>query len=90
LRRLRRRSPFILPLSFVRNGIKFIGPDHRDTLVKTACRLCFGSVMQIIYCCPIWLGGEIFNYTGFKSVPLILCSRMSTKNALCLTLLIVW
>jgi hypothetical protein len=23
--------------------------------------------MQIIYCCPIKLGGELFNYTGFLS-----------------------
>jgi hypothetical protein len=26
---------------------------HRDTLVETACRLCSGSGMRIIYCCPI-------------------------------------
>jgi hypothetical protein len=40
---------------------------HRDTLVETACRLYSGSGMQIIYCCPIKLGGELFNYTGFLS-----------------------
>jgi hypothetical protein len=38
---------------------------HRDILVETACRLCSGSGMRIIYCCPIQLGGEISNYTGF-------------------------
>jgi hypothetical protein len=30
-----------------------IGNFHRDTLVGTACRLCSGSDMRIIYCCPI-------------------------------------
>jgi hypothetical protein len=39
--------------------------EHRDTLVKTACRLCSCSSMRIIYCCPIQLGGEFSNYTGF-------------------------
>jgi hypothetical protein len=38
---------------------------HRGTLVETACRLCSCSSMRIIYCCPIQLGGEISNYTGF-------------------------
>jgi hypothetical protein len=32
---------------------------HRDTLVGTACRLCSGFCMGLIYCCPIQLGGEI-------------------------------
>jgi hypothetical protein len=44
----------------------FLPPDqvHRDPLVETACRLCSCSIMRIIYCCPIQLGGEFSNYTG--------------------------
>jgi hypothetical protein len=52
---------------------------HRDTFVETACRLCSGSYMGLIYCCPIKLGGEISNYTGFlpsHSLPLPLPSSL--------------
>jgi hypothetical protein len=52
---------------------------HRDTLVETACRLCSCFIMRIIYCCPIQLGGEISNYTGFLpaySFPLPLPSSL--------------
>jgi hypothetical protein len=52
---------------------------YRDTLVETACRLCSGYGMRIIYCCPIQLGGEISNYTGFLppySLPLPLPSSL--------------
>jgi hypothetical protein len=41
--------------------------NHRDTLVETTCHLCYCSIMRIIYCCPIKLGGKLFNYTGFLS-----------------------
>jgi hypothetical protein len=49
------------------------------TLVETACRLCSCSSMRIIYCCPIQLGGEFSNYTGFLppySFPLPLPSSL--------------
>jgi hypothetical protein len=53
--------------------------NHRDTLEETACRLCPGSCMGLIYCCPIKLGGEISNYTGYlpsHSFPLTLPSSL--------------
>jgi hypothetical protein len=53
--------------------------DHRDTLVETACRLCSGSNMRIIYCCSLQLGAEFSNYTGFLppfSFPLPLPSSL--------------